>query len=119
MRSCTRNLWRLMEVHALNLFALKYGTNNWFKDLELGGTIKLAELRQLVKDDAAYDTLAMEEEDRMKKDVLELRDQKRIGARPTNKSAAQDYRAQMTTMNNEGRFHSSHSLTINPLQITA
>jgi hypothetical protein len=108
-----------MEVHALNLFALKYVTNNWFKDLELGGKIKLAELRQLVKDDAAYDNLTMEEEDRMKKDVLELRDQKKIGARPTNKSAAQDYRAQMTTMNNEARFHSSHSLTINPLQITA
>ena len=39
----------------------------------------------------------------MKQDVLELREQKKIGARPTNKSAAQDYRAQMMRMNNEAR----------------
>lgn len=53
----------------------------------------------------------MEEEDKMKMDVLELREQKKIGARPSNKSAAQDYRAQMTAMNNEVRYHSSQSLT--------
>lgn len=39
----------------------------------------------------------------MKQDVLELREQRKTGARPTNKSAAQDYRAQMTQMNNEAR----------------
>ena len=53
----------------------------------------------------------MEEEDKMKMDVLELREQKKIGARPSNKSVAQDYRAQMTAMNNEVHYHSSQSLT--------
>ena len=62
----------------------------------------------------------MEEENKMKMDVLELHEQKKIGARPSNKSAAQDYRAQMSTMNNEVRFNSSQSLTIKPpLQISA
>ena len=74
-----------------------------FKDLELGERIKVKELRQLVCDDPAYQNLTMEEEDKMKQDVLELREQKKVGARPTNKSAAQDYRAQMTQMNNEAR----------------
>ena len=50
----------------------------------------------------------------MKMDVLELREQKKIGARPSNKSVAQDYRAQMSTMNNEVYFHSSQSLIIKP-----
>jgi hypothetical protein len=72
-----------------------------FKDLGLGERIKVKELRQLVCDDPAYQNLTMEEEDKMKQDVLELREQKKVGARPTNKSAAQDYRAQMTQMNNE------------------
>ena len=72
-----------------------------FKDLGLGERIKVKELRQLVCDDPAYQNLTMEEEDKMKQDVLELREQKKVGARPTNKSAAQDYRAQITQMNNE------------------
>jgi hypothetical protein len=74
------------------------------KDLELGYKIKGAELRQMVKDDPAYQNLTMEEEEEMKVDVLELRERKKIGARPTNKSAAQDYRAQMVQMNTEARF---------------
>ena len=84
-----------------------HNTYNLFKDLELGEKIKLADLRQLIKDDTAYDNLTVEEEDRMKKDLLELRVQRKIGARPSNKSAAQDYRAQMTNMNSEVCFHSS------------
>jgi hypothetical protein len=71
------------------------------KDLEVGESIKIAELRQLIADDPAYQNLTMEEEDKMKRDVLELREQKRVGARPTNKSAAQDYRAQMMRINEE------------------
>lgn len=46
----------------------------------------------------------MEEEDQMKQEVREYRERRKIGARPTNKSAAQDYRAQMTQMNNEVSF---------------
>ena len=37
----------------------------------------------------------------MKQEVIEYCEWKKTGARPTNKSAAQDYRAQMTQMNNE------------------
>ena len=55
-----------------------------------------------------------EEEEKMKMDVLELREQKKIGARPSNKSAAQDYRAQMSTMNNEVRFIPLSLLLLNP-----
>ena len=85
-----------------------------FKDLELGERNKVKELCQLVRDDSAYQNLTMEEEDKMKQDVLELCEQdvlelceqKKVGARPTNKSAAQDYCAQMTQMNNEAH----HSL---------
>jgi hypothetical protein len=73
------------------------------KDLELGSKIKRPELRQLVADDPAFQNLTKEEEDQLKMDVLELRERRRIGARPTNKSSAQDYRAMMVQMNNEAR----------------
>jgi hypothetical protein len=73
------------------------------KDLELGSKIKGPELRQLVADDPAFQNLTKEEEDQLKMDVLELRERRRIGARPTNKSSAQDYRAMMVQMNNEAR----------------
>jgi len=72
-----------------------------FKGLELGERIKVKELRELVRDDPTYQNLTVEEEDQMKQDMLELREQKKTGAHPTNKSAAQDYHAQMTQMNNE------------------
>jgi hypothetical protein len=78
------------------------------KDLELGKKIKSTELHRLVANDPTYQNLTREEEDKMKRDVLELREQKKVGARPTNKSAAQDYRAQLMQMNDEARtllFH--------------
>jgi len=73
-------------------------------DLGLGERIKVTELRQLIEDDPAYQNLTMEEEGQMKQELLEHREQKKVGARPTNKSAAQDYRAQMTQMNNEVHY---------------
>jgi hypothetical protein len=76
----------------------------FLKDLEVGDRIKVAELRQLVRDDPSYQNLTTEEEDKMKQDTLEFREQKKVGARPSNKSAAQDYRAQLTQMNNEARY---------------
>lgn len=93
-----------MEVHTQITIAKIYNTNTCFKDLPLGEKIKLANLRQLVKDDTAYQNLSVEAEEKMKMDVLELREQKKIGARPTNKSSAQDYRAQMMKMNDEVCF---------------
>jgi predicted secreted protein len=74
------------------------------KDLEVGNRIKVAELRQLITDDPSYQNLTTEEEDKMKQDTLEYREQKKVGARPSNKSAAQDYRAQLTRMNDEARI---------------
>jgi predicted secreted protein len=74
------------------------------KDLEVGDRIKVAELRQLITDDPSYQNLTTEEEDKMKRDTLEYREQKKVGARPSNKSAAQDYRAQLTRMNDEARI---------------
>jgi len=74
------------------------------KDLGIGERVKLKELRQLIKDDPAYQNLTTEEEDKMKHEVLEHREQKKVGARPTNKSAAQDYRVQLIQMNKEVCF---------------
>lgn len=74
------------------------------KDLGVGERVKLKELRQLIQDDPAYQNLTTEEEDRMKQEVLEHRKERKVGARPTNKSAAQDYRAQLVQMNKEARF---------------
>lgn len=73
------------------------------KDLELGERIKVTELCRLIADDPTYQNLSMEEEDKMKQDILELREQKKVGARPTNKSAAHDYHAQMMRINDEAR----------------
>ena len=74
------------------------------KDHEVGERIKVAELRLLIRDDPAYQNLTTEEENKMKQDTLEFRELKKVGAHPTNKSAAQDYRAQLTQMNNEARY---------------
>jgi hypothetical protein len=76
----------------------------FLKDNEVGDRIKVAELRQLVRDDPSYQNLTTEEIDKMKQDTLEFREQKKVGARPSNKSASQDYRAQLTQMNNEARY---------------
>lgn len=72
-----------------------------FKDLGIGERVKVAELRNLIAEDPAYQNITPELEEEMKQVVLELRERKKVGARPTNKSAAQDYRAQLTQMNIE------------------
>jgi hypothetical protein len=95
-----------LEVNA-GMYSFKHFSKNYvnynFKDLSLGERIKVAELRQLIAEDPAYRNLTTEEEDQMKQEVMEHREQKKIGARPTNKSAAQDYRSQMIKMNTEVR----------------
>lgn len=83
----------------------------FLKDHEVGERIKVAELRLLIRDDPAYQNLTMEEENKMKQDTLEFRELKKVGARPTNKSAAQDYRAQLTQMNNEVRYQYLYCLS--------
>lgn len=63
----------------------------------------MVELRELIAADPTYQGLTVEEEDKLKQNLLEHRQQKKIGARPTNNSAAQDYRTQITQMNGEAR----------------
>lgn len=92
-------------THTFHYCAKKKKLTTISKDLGLGERIKVAELRQLIADDPAYQNLTTEEEDKMKQEVLDHREQKKVGARPTNKSAAQDYRSQMTQMNAEVRCH--------------
>ena len=77
----------------------------FFKDLGLGERVKVAELRNLIADDPAYHNLTTDQEDEMKQVVLEHRELMKVGARPTNRSAAQDYRSHMTQMNSEVCSH--------------
>jgi hypothetical protein len=65
----------------------------------------VAELRNLIADDPAYQNLTTELEVEMKQAVLDNRELKKVGARPTNRSTAQDYRSQMTHMNDEVCCH--------------
>ena len=75
-----------------------------FKDLPVGERVKVAELRNLIAEDPAFQNLSTELEEEMKQAVLDHRELKKVGACPTNKSAAQDYRGQLTQMNFEVRF---------------
>ena len=76
-----------------------------FKDLGVSKRIKVAELWNLIAEDPAYQNISTELEDEMKLVVLELQELKKVGACPTNKSAAQDYHAQMVKMNTEVSHH--------------
>jgi hypothetical protein len=51
--------------------------------------------QSFVAEDPNYQNLTIEEKEKLKQDVLELCEQKKVGARPMNKSAVHDYCAQM------------------------
>jgi hypothetical protein len=70
-------------------------------DLGLGDKKKMAEIRELIKDDSTYENLTKEQEEEMKNEVLAFRELKKKGARITNKSSAQDYRSVCGNMNDE------------------
>ena len=70
-------------------------------DLGLGEKKNMAEIRELIKGDSAYDNLTKEQEEEMKNELLSFRDVKKRGARTTNKSSAQDYRRVCGNMNDE------------------
>jgi hypothetical protein len=55
----------------------------------------------MVKEDSSYHNLTKEQEQEMKAEVMALRQQKKVGARPTNRSAALDYRQNLTALNDE------------------
>ena len=73
-------------------------------DRSLGDRVKLPELRQMVKDDPLMQDLSKEEEEELQLEVIALREQKKLGARPTNQSAAQEYRRQLESLNDQVSF---------------
>ena len=81
---------------ALALFSSSFPT-----DREVGDRVKLSELRQMVRDDPALQDLTEEQENELREDVMAVREQRKLGARPTNLSAAQDYRRQVDSLNDE------------------
>ena len=68
---------------------------------EVGDRLRIAEIRQLVKDDPDFQDLSKAQETELREELLASRDLKRLGARPSNRSAAQDYRRQLKQLNNE------------------
>lgn len=74
-------------------------------DRSVGDRVKLPELRQMVKEDPAFQDLSKEQEDELREEVMALREQKKLGARPTNHAASQDYRHQLEALNDQVRFY--------------
>jgi len=68
---------------------------------DIGDRLRIKELRQLVKDDPDLQDLSNAQEQELREELLTSRDQRRLGARPTNRSAAQDYRRHMVQMNDD------------------
>jgi hypothetical protein len=85
-------------------FVIIFGSHTFFLDLSLGYHVKLSELRQMVRDDPLLQDLSKEEEEELRMEVIAAREQKKLGARPTNQSAAQDYRRQLESLNDQVRL---------------
>jgi hypothetical protein len=70
-------------------------------DRSVGDRVKLPELRQMLRDDPLMQNLSKEEEEELRMEVIAAREEKKLGARPTNKSAAQDYRRHLESLNDQ------------------
>lgn len=70
-------------------------------DLPRGSKHKLSELRVMVKEDPAFQNMSEEATKILLDDAQAWRDQKRVGARPSNKSVAQDYRHAVKSINTD------------------
>lgn len=70
-------------------------------DRDTGNRYRMKDIRQMVKDDPAYQNLSRTEEDKLKGELIASREEKKLGARPTNRSAAQDYRRQLESLNDQ------------------
>lgn len=68
-----------------------------------GRRLKLKELRELVNDDADMQRLTLEEQEELKDELVAHRSLKTEGARPSNRSAALDYRTTVERINTEVR----------------
>jgi hypothetical protein len=54
-----------------------------------------------VKDDPKFQDLSKAQETELRDELLSARELKRLGARPSNRSAAQDYRRRLEHLNDE------------------
>lgn len=70
-------------------------------DCSHGYCVKLPELRQMVRDDLLMQDLSKEEEDELQLEVVASREQRRLGAHPTNQAMAQDYQCQLESLNDQ------------------
>jgi hypothetical protein len=87
-------------------------------DRSIGDRVKLPELRQMVKEDPTMQDLSKEDEEELRGEVIAAREQKRLGARPTNQAASQDYRRQLETLNEQVRFFLPALLMTNNIILT-
>lgn len=73
----------------------------FYSEREVGDRLRITEIRQLVKDDPNLQDLSKAQESELRDELLASREQKRLGARPSNRSAAQDYRRNIEQLNDE------------------
>ena len=55
----------------------------------------------MVREDPNFQNLTKEQEQEMKDEVMALRQERKVGARPTNQSAVMDYRRNLSSINDE------------------
>lgn len=73
----------------------------FYSEREVGDRLRITEIRQLVKDDPNLQDLSKAQESELRDELLASREQKRLGARPSNRSAAQDYRCNIEQLSDE------------------
>jgi hypothetical protein len=70
-------------------------------DHAVGDRLLINDIRQLVKDDPDLQNLSKAQEAELREELTALREEKKRGARPTNRSAAQDYHCHLEWFNDE------------------
>ena len=78
----------------------------------MGDRVRLPEIRAMVREDPNFQNLTKEQEQEMKDEVMALRQEKKVGARPTNQSAALDYCRNLTFLNDEVSYDTFSILLI-------
>lgn len=83
-------------------------------DRAVGDRLRINDLRQLVKDDPDFQNLSKAQETELREELMASREEKKRGARPTNRSVAQDYHRHLEQFNDEV----SKSISIGSLPLT-
>ena len=78
----------------------------------MGDRVRLPEIRAMVREDPNFQNLTKEQEQEMKDEVMALRQEKKVGVRPTNRSAALDYHRNLTFLNDEVSYDTFSILLI-------